>query len=130
MDNKINMNETEIIGDKVLTWAWFRSAENEDNNDKLRDLGIPVKEDDESIEEELIPFTFKLDHLTAYNPSSNKDRTIIRLLNGENFLINANFEDFDDLMAAIEIEKDWKSPTLWQKFVWWMEDKFKNKGKI
>ena len=120
----------DIIGNRVFTEAFFRTKENEENNDKLKDLGIHVREDEETIEEELIEFSFKLDHLTAYNPASQENRTIIRLLNGENFMLNASFSDFDDLMAAVEIEKDWKPPTLWQKFVWWYELKFKNKGKV
>jgi len=119
----------EVIGNRYFGEAWFRTNEDAEKSEKFRDLGIEVK-DDEPIEEELISFSFKLDHLTAYNPASAENRTIIRLLNGENFLINANFGDFDDLMAAVEMEKDWKPPTLWQKFLWWWELKFKNKGKI
>lgn len=119
----------EVIGGRYFGSAYFRTNEDFQKNEKFKDLGIEVK-DEEEVEEELIPFSFKLDHLTAYNPASGKDRVVVRLLNGENFMISANFDDFDDLMAAVEMEKDWKPPTLWERFKWKIEDLFKNKGKI
>jgi len=115
----------DIIGSLILTTAVFKVEDAID----YEKLGIEPKNGEKEIEEELVPFSFKLEHLVAYNQANDKSRTIIRLLNGENFSIDENFDEFDELISAIEIEKEWIAPTRWERFKWWVEDKFKKNKK-